>query len=79
MKDYSIGDVSKESGVSAKQIRDWHAKGLIPEPVRIKCGDRAYRRFTRDDLEVIRLVKKYKDQGFTLKAAAKKANEEVSI
>jgi DNA-binding transcriptional MerR regulator len=79
MKDYSIGDVSKESGVSQKQIRDWEAKGLISEPVRIKCGDRAYRRFTRDDLEVIRLVKKYKDQGFTLKAAVKKANEEVSI
>ena len=78
MKDYSIGDVSKETGVSQKQIRDWHAKGLIPEPVRIKCGKRAYRRFSWNHLQIIRLIKKYKEQGFTLRAAAKKAVQEMS-
>jgi len=72
-KTFSIGDTSRLSGASKKQIRNWEAKGYIPEAERVVCGDRAYRRFTREQIEIIRNIKGYQDEGFTLKAAARKA------
>jgi hypothetical protein len=32
---FSIGDTSKLTGVSKKQIRNWEAKGYIPEAERV--------------------------------------------
>jgi len=72
-KSFSIGNTSRLSGASKKQIRNWEAKGYIPEAERVVCGDRAYRRFTREQIEIIRNIKGYLDEGFTLKAAAKKS------
>ena len=71
-KTFSIGDTSKLSGTSKKQIRNWEAKGHIPEAERVVCGDRAYRRFTKEQVEIIRNIKSYLEEGFTLKAAAEK-------
>jgi DNA-binding transcriptional MerR regulator len=70
---YSIGDASKLSGVSQKQIRNWELKGYIPEAERVVAGDRAYRRFTPEDVELMRRIKNYVDEGFTLRAASEKA------
>jgi DNA-binding transcriptional MerR regulator len=70
---FSIGDTSRLSGASKKQIRNWEAAGYIPKAERVVCGDRAYRRFTREQIEIIRTIKGYLDEGFTLRAAAKKA------
>ena len=71
-KTFSIGDTSRLSGASKKQIRNWEAQGHIPEAERVVCGDRAYRRFTNEQVEIIRNIKGYLDEGFTLKAAAEK-------
>ncbi|MFH1982955.1 MAG: MerR family transcriptional regulator [Pseudomonadota bacterium] len=70
---YSIGDTSKLSGASQKQIRNWEARGYIPEADRVVSGDRAYRRFSQEQVEIIRSIKNYLDEGFTLSAAAEKA------
>ena len=70
---FSIGDTSRLSGASKKQIRNWEAKGYISEAERVVCGDRAYRRFTREQIEIIRSIKGYLDEGFTLRAAAQKS------
>jgi DNA-binding transcriptional MerR regulator len=70
---YSIGDTALMTGVSQKQIRNWEAKGYIPEAHRVVSGVRAYRRFTLDQVETIRKIKGYLDEGFTLQAAAEKA------
>ncbi len=78
-KTFSIGDTSRLSGASKKQIRNWEAKGYIPEAERVVCGDRAYRRFTKEQVEIIRTIKGYLDEGFTLKAAAKKAGSMNSV
>ena len=67
-----IGEASRLTGVSEKQLRSWAGR-FIPEPDRVVCGVRAYRRYTADDIELIRRIKQYQDEGFTLKAAAKKA------
>ena len=70
---YSIGDASRITGVSQRKLRSWEGKH-IPKPERIVCGDRAYRRYTQTQINFISRIKEYQDQGFTLSAAAKKAN-----
>jgi len=70
---YGIGDAAKLANVSVKQIRNWETRGYIPEADRITCGDRAYRRFSLKQVEVISRIKSYLDEGYALPAAAEKA------
>jgi DNA-binding transcriptional MerR regulator len=73
-KTFSIGDTARMTGgVSQKQIRNWEARGYIPKAARLICGDRAYRRFTKLQIEVIKKIKKYLDQGYTLAKSAELA------
>ena len=74
-KNYSIGDASIMTGVRQRKLRSWEGK-YIPEPERLVCGERAYRRYTQAEINLIRGIRKYQDQGFTLSAAAKKANDD---
>jgi len=74
-KTYSIGDASKITGVSQRKLRSWEGKH-IPKPDRSVCGERAYRRYTQAQINLITRIKEYQDQGFTLSAAAKKATGE---
>ena len=75
---FSIGDAARLAGVSVKQIRHWQQKGYIPTRPRVLCGQRSYRQFAKDDLEIIQKVKSYLDQGYTLSASAKKAATDIS-
>ena len=70
---FSIGDTAKMTGATQKQIRNWEANGYIPLADRVVCGERAYRRFTQAQVETIRKIKDYLDEGYTLVAAAQKA------
>ena len=72
---FSIGDTSEMTGVSQKKIRHWESRGYIPEAARSVCGERAYRRFTQQQVDAIRKVKEYLDQGYSLLAAANKAKQ----
>lgn len=67
-----IGEACRLTGVSEKQLRSWEGR-YIPDPDRVVCGDRAYRRYTADDIELIKKIHQFQSEGFTLKAAAKKA------
>ena len=70
---YSIGETEKLTGASQKQIRYWESQGLIPRAERNVCGDIAYRRFTPSQVELIRSIKMYLDDGYTLARAAELA------
>lgn len=70
---YSIGDASRLTGASQKQIRRWEAKGYIPKAERIVYGDVAYRRFSLKRVERIARIKEFLEKGYTLAAAAEKA------
>ena len=74
-KTFSIGDVEKLTGVSQKKIRHWEVKGYIPVADRIVYGERSYRRFSLKQVEIISLIKTYRDEGLTLSAAAEKARQ----
>jgi DNA-binding transcriptional MerR regulator len=69
---YSIGETSAMTGVSQRQLRDWEGK-YIPEPNRISVCDRLYRRYTLDDIRLLKKIQKNLAKGFTLSAAAKNA------
>ena len=75
-KTYSIGEAARICGVTEKQIRHWEEKGHIPSPQRVICGKRSYRQFTEEGFKVIRRIREYLDEGYTLSVAAKKAAAE---
>ena len=77
-KCFSIGEAARKCGVTTKQIRHWENKGYISEPQRVVCGERSYRKFGEDDLEIIKRIARYLDMGYTLPAAANRAATDIS-
>ena len=77
-KCFSIGEAARMCGVTAKQLRYWQDRKLIPEPQLVVCGMRSYRKYGVDDLEIINNIKAYLDSGYTLPAAARKAATDIS-
>ena len=75
---FSIGDAEKLTGVSQRMLRAWEGRH-IPVPERIVCGERAYRRYTQDQIDLITKIKEYQDQGYTLKMASEKARKDLGI
>ena len=69
---YSIGETSAMTGISQRQLRDWEGK-YIPEPIRISMGVRLFRRYTSDDIRLLKIIQADLEKGFTLSAAAKNA------
>ena len=72
-KTYSIGEAARICGVTEKQIRHWEEKNHIPTAQRVICGERSYRQFGEKEFILIRRIKSYLDEGFTLASAAAKA------
>ena len=72
---FSIGDTARMTGVSQKQLRHWEAREFISAPMRIVCGQRAYRHFTKKQLEQIQAIKKLLDEGYTLSHASRLARK----
>ena len=72
---YSIGDTARLTHATQKQIRNWEARGYIPLAGRVVSGDRAYRRFSIEQVEIISCIKTFLDEGFTLSAAVEKVKE----
>jgi DNA-binding transcriptional MerR regulator len=73
----SIGDASRLTGVSQKQLRYWEGR-YINDPKRSVCGERAYRRYSREDIQKIIKIKEYMEEGFTLQSAAARADRSIS-
>ena len=56
---YTIVDAAEQLGVSAKTIRDYIHRGIIPEPPEIKYGVRILKHFP---LDYINLAKVHLDE-----------------
>ena len=78
MKDsVSIGDASRLTGLSPKQIRTFEERGYIIPPIRIISGALKYRRYCEEHIENLKALKQFIDEGFTLSMASKKAKEAI--
>ncbi len=60
---HTVGDAAKAIGVSAKAIRIWEAKGLLPPAERTEAG---YRLFSDHDIAILRFILRARTLGLTL-------------
>jgi MerR family copper efflux transcriptional regulator len=60
---HTVGAAAKIVGVSAKAIRIWEAKGLLPLAARTEAG---YRLFSDDDIAILRFILRARTLGLTL-------------
>ena len=64
--------VASRVGISLRQLYHW-VNGLhVVEPKLYQYGQRRFRRYTMRDVQTLREMRQYVDQGFTLTAAAQK-------
>jgi MerR family transcriptional regulator, light-induced transcriptional regulator len=70
--DLAIGDVAEQSGLAAGTIRMWEQRYGFPAPRRTASG---YRRYTGDDVELLRRVQAYRRRGLSVPAAIERARE----
>jgi MerR family copper efflux transcriptional regulator len=60
---HTVGAAAKAVGVSAKAVRIWEAKGLLPPAARTEAG---YRLFSDDDIAILRFILRARTLGLTL-------------
>ena len=72
---FSIGDTARLTRITEKQLRHWEEQNYLNDIERTICGERAYRRYSEDQIKLISKMKEYLDKGYTLSAASKKALE----
>ena len=70
-KYFSSSDVTRKLDISLRQLYYWELKGIIT-PKLITLGSREFKRYSLEDFEILRKVKQYRDQGFTLTSAVHK-------
>ena len=73
----SIGKAAKECGMSVRRVRYLSDQGYIQEPVKSTTGEICYRFYTEGHIDQIKRIRAYQDEGYTLKMAAHKANEQI--
>jgi MerR family copper efflux transcriptional regulator len=61
--DINVGAAAKAARVSAKAVRLWESKGLLPPAGRTEAG---YRLFDQQDLGVLKFIRQAKTLGLTL-------------
>ncbi len=67
MKSYTIGEAAKAAGVTARAVRFYESRGLVPTPDRSASG---YRLFTDDDVDVLTFIRRGRSLGLSLDAIA---------
>jgi MerR family copper efflux transcriptional regulator len=60
----TVGEAAKAAGLSAKAVRLYEAKGLLPPAHRTDAG---YRTYTDDDVAVLRFIRQAKTLDLTLR------------
>lgn len=68
----SSSEVIRRLDISLRQLYYWELKGVV-KPKVVTQGSREFKRYSENDLEILRRVKEYIDQGYTLNSALQRA------
>jgi len=69
---YSSGEVCRIAGLSLRQLHYWGIIGIV-EPRWETHGARNFCRYSKEDLQLLKNIKRLIEEGYTLRAAARKA------
>ncbi len=69
----SSSEVTRKLDISLRQLYYWELKGIV-KPKMVTMGSREFKRYSLRDFEVLKRVKEYLDQGYTLNSAVQKAH-----
>ena len=73
----SLGAAAKMAGIPGYMLRQWCDR-YLHHIKRIKIGEFQFqRRFTGQDIELIKRIKEYRRKGFTLGAAVTQARQDL--
>jgi len=72
----SSSEVIRKLDISLRQLYYWELKGVV-KPKVVTQGSREFKRYSETDLETLRRVKEYIDQGYTLNSALQRATNGV--
>lgn len=72
---YTSSQVTKELAISLRQLYYWELKGII-KPKIVTVGSREFKRYSEHDVQKLRRIKQYLDEGYTLAAAVRKTMEQ---
>lgn len=70
----SIGGVEEITGINQRKLRYWEEKGII-DSLTAKCG--ANKLFDYVNIKKILYIKDFMEEGYTLQASVKKADEKL--
>jgi len=73
-----IGEAAATAGVTQRQLRNWEDVGYLHLKEKVSCGEISYRRYSAEDVELIKGIKNHLDEGFKLCVAVAKAKQGVS-
>ncbi len=67
----SSSEVTHKLDISLRQLYYWELKGIV-KPRMIAMGSREFKRYSGRDFKVLKQIKDYLDQGFTLNSAVQR-------
>lgn len=67
--------VARDVGISLRQLYYWIHELRAVKPKSQRHGKRTFQYFTSEDLRVLKSVKRFMEQGYTLRAAVQKAKK----
>lgn len=73
---YGANEVCKRVGLSPRQLEYWVLIGVV-NPVAERHGTKSFRRFTEQDIRILKRIKAMTDEGFLVSRAAEKVRGEV--
>lgn len=74
---YGANEVCKRVGLSPRQLEYWVLIGVV-RPVSERHGTKIFRRFSEQDVRVLKRVKAMTDEGFLVSRAAEKIRGEAA-
>ncbi|RMF60094.1 MAG: MerR family transcriptional regulator [Calditrichaeota bacterium] len=73
----SSSDVTRKLNISLRQLYYWELKGIV-KPRMITMGSREFKRYSTHDFNILKQIKDYLDQGYTLSSAVQRVQDAVN-